>query len=60
MLVRAYAFTDYVCLAFDLVRENARGNPAVLRRLLRALALAASQVHERPPPRSVARSRWNW
>ncbi len=44
VLVRAYSFADYVRLAFDLVRENAHGNPAVLRRLLRALALAASQV----------------
>lgn len=32
-------------LAFDLVRGSAWGNPAVLRRLLRAIALAASQVH---------------
>ena len=33
-------------LAFDLVRQSAGGNPAVLRRLLRALALAASQVRD--------------
>lgn len=46
VLVRVYVFGDYVRLACDLVRESARGNPAVLRRLLRALALAASQVHE--------------
>jgi uncharacterized membrane protein len=45
VLVRTYDFAGYVRLAFDLVRESARGNPAVLRRLLRALALAASQVH---------------
>lgn len=44
VLVRVYSFEDYVRLAFDLVRQNARGNPAVLRRLLRALALVASQV----------------
>lgn len=45
VLVRVYDFGDYVRLACDLVRESAAGNPAVLRRLLRALALAASQVH---------------
>lgn len=44
VLVRTYSFADYAKLAFDLVRENARGNPAVLRRLLRALALAAAQA----------------
>ena len=46
VLVRVYTFAEYVRLACDLVRENARGNPAVLRRLLRALALAASQVRD--------------
>ncbi|WP_250636929.1 DUF2254 family protein [Hymenobacter sp. PAMC 26628] len=46
VLVRVYSFEAYVQLAFDLVRENVRGNPAVLRRLLRALARAASQVHD--------------
>ncbi len=46
VLVRVYSFAEYVRLAFDLVRENARGNPAVLRRLLRALALAARQVRD--------------
>ena len=45
VLVRTYDFTAYVRLAFDLVRENAHGNPAVLRRVLRAIALVASQVH---------------
>nr|GFC51376.1 hypothetical protein [Tanacetum cinerariifolium] len=45
VLVRVYDFTAYVRLAFDLVRENARDNPAVLRRVLRAMALVASQVH---------------
>ncbi|NML63678.1 DUF2254 domain-containing protein [Hymenobacter sp. RP-2-7] len=46
VLVRAYDFVAYVRLAFDLVRQSAGGNPAVLRRLLRALALAASQVRD--------------
>lgn len=45
VLVRVYDFAAYVRLAFDLVRENAHGNPAVLRRVLRAIALVASQVH---------------
>ncbi|MFD1467146.1 DUF2254 domain-containing protein [Hymenobacter caeli] len=54
VLVRAYSFEDYVRLAFDLVRENARGNPAVQRRLLRALALVASQVRD-PARRPVLR-----
>lgn len=46
VLVRVYDFAAYVRLAFDLVRESAAGNPAVLRRLLRAMALAASQVRD--------------
>ncbi|WP_019949655.1 DUF2254 domain-containing protein [Hymenobacter aerophilus] len=46
VLVRVYSFADYVRLAFDLVRQSGAGNPAVLRRLLRALALAASQVRD--------------
>ena len=46
VLVRVCDFGAYVRLAFDLVRESARGNPAVLRRLLRAIALAASQVRD--------------
>jgi len=52
VLVRVYSFEEYVRLAFDLVRENARGNSAVLRRLLRALALVARQVRDptRLPP----------
>lgn len=40
ILVRIADFESYVRLAFDLVRINAKGNHAVLRRLLRALALA--------------------
>ena len=54
VLVRTYSFADYTKLAFDLVRENARGNPAVLRRLLRALALAAGQA-EAPQRRQALR-----
>jgi len=46
VLVRVYNFPAYVRLAFDLVRESAHGNPAVLRRLLRAIALVASQVRD--------------
>lgn len=44
VLVNVHSFDDYVRLAFDLVRGSAQGNPAVLRRLLRALALIAGQV----------------
>jgi uncharacterized membrane protein len=44
VLVSIPTFEDYIRLSFDLVRLNARGNPAVLRRLLRALALAGEQV----------------
>ena len=39
VLVRTPNFDDYVRLAFDLPRINAKGNYAVFRRLLRALAL---------------------
>jgi len=46
VLVRMCGFADYVRLAFDLVRESAGANPAVLRRLLRAIALAANQVRD--------------
>ncbi|OWP64152.1 hypothetical protein CDA63_05340 [Hymenobacter amundsenii] len=46
VLVQVYSFADYVQLAFDLVRVSGANNPAVLRRLLRALALAASQVRD--------------
>jgi len=41
VLAQAMDFAGYMRLAFDLVRINAEGNHAVLRRLLRALALAA-------------------
>jgi uncharacterized membrane protein len=44
VVVNIPTFEDYIRLSFDLVRENAHGNPAVLRRLLRALALAGGQV----------------
>ncbi|WP_210519003.1 DUF2254 domain-containing protein [Hymenobacter terricola] len=44
VLVIVPGFDDYIRLAFDLVRANALTNPAVLRRLLRALALIAGQV----------------
>lgn len=46
LLVRYPSFADYIGLAFNLVRINARGNFAVLRRLLRALSLIAGQVRE--------------
>ena len=46
VLVRVYTFDEYVRLAFDLIRENATTNPAVLRRLLRALALVATRVRQ--------------
>lgn len=48
VLVHMATFEDYVRLCFDLIRVNARGNPAVLRRLLRALALVAGQVRVEP------------
>lgn len=44
VLVRSADFADYIRLAFDLPRINARGNHAVLRRLLRALALVNQAV----------------
>lgn len=44
--MRAYSFDEYIRLAFDLVRESAADNPAVLRRLLRALALVARHVRD--------------
>ncbi|MDQ2771780.1 MAG: DUF2254 domain-containing protein [Bacteroidota bacterium] len=49
VLVRVYTFEQYMQLAFDLVRESATANPAVLRRMLRALALVAT--HVRTPDR---------
>lgn len=42
VLVRATDFDTYVRVAFDLPRINAKGNHAVLRRLLRALAVGAA------------------
>lgn len=44
VLVRSADFEDYVRLAFDLPRINARGNHAVFRRLLRALDLVYDNV----------------
>jgi len=44
VLVKVNSFDDYMRLAFDLVRASSQGNPAVLRRQLRALALIAGQV----------------
>ncbi|GAB3690661.1 DUF2254 domain-containing protein [Spirosoma flavus] len=44
VLVRSATFEDYIRLAFDLPRINAKGNHAVLRRLLRSLALVNEAV----------------
>ena len=44
VLVRSMDFEAYIRLAFDLPRINAKGNHAVLRRLLRALALVNEAV----------------
>jgi len=44
VLLRSSDFEDYIKLAFDLPRINAKGNHAVLRRLLRALALVNDAV----------------
>ncbi|MCC3153562.1 DUF2254 domain-containing protein [Hymenobacter sp. BT770] len=44
VLVNIPTFEDYIRLSFNLVRLNAQNNPAVLRRMLRALALAGEQV----------------
>ena len=51
VLVRSTDFEDYIRLAFDLPRINAKGNHAVFRRLLRALALidAAACSDDRKP-----------
>ncbi|GAB2470813.1 hypothetical protein GCM10011375_38540 [Hymenobacter qilianensis] len=43
LVINVPTFANYMRLSFDLVRANAQGNPAVLRRLLRALALAGEQ-----------------
>jgi len=44
VLVMSADFETYVRLAFNLVRVNAKGNHAVFRRLLRALALVGTNV----------------
>jgi len=44
VMLRSSSFEDYIRLAFDLPRINAKGNHAVLRRLLRALALVNDAV----------------
>ena len=44
VLVLSADFETYVRLAFDLARINAKGNHAVLRRILRALALVGNNV----------------
>ncbi|MGA0560058.1 DUF2254 domain-containing protein [Larkinella sp. VNQ87] len=51
VVVRSADFNSYIQLAFDLPRINAKGNYAVFRRLLRALALVNDAVHttERKP-----------
>lgn len=45
VLTTALVFPGYLRLLFDLVRLNAKGNHAVFRRLLRALALTAEAAH---------------
>ncbi|MGY3091001.1 putative membrane protein [Hymenobacter sp. UYAg731] len=44
VLVKVPDFDDYIRLAFDLIRANALTNPAVLRRMLCALALIGGQT----------------
>lgn len=44
MLTYSATFTNYIQLAFDLPRINAKGNHAVLRRLLRALVLVGNHA----------------
>ncbi|WP_262905701.1 DUF2254 domain-containing protein [Hymenobacter siberiensis] len=44
VLVKVPDFGDYIHLAFDLIRANALNNPAVLRRMLCALALIGGQT----------------
>ena len=44
ILVLSADFETYIRLAFDLVRINAKGNHAVLRRILRALALVGTNA----------------
>jgi uncharacterized membrane protein len=52
VLAHALDFAGYLKLMFDLVRLNAKGNHAVFRRLLRALALTAEAA--RNPERKAA------
>ncbi|GAB3900509.1 DUF2254 domain-containing protein [Spirosoma agri] len=57
VLVRSADFDDYIRLAFDLTRINAKGDHAVFRRLLRTLALvneAACSEDRRPILRQQA------
>lgn len=44
ILVMSANFENYTRLAFDLVRVNAKGNHAVFRRLIRALALVSDCI----------------
>ncbi len=44
ILVISGDFETYIRLAFNLVRINAKGNHAVLRRILRALALVGNNI----------------
>jgi uncharacterized membrane protein len=43
ILIRSAGFDHYLRLTFDLIRINAKGNHAVIRRLMRALSLVGSQ-----------------
>lgn len=45
VLLRSADFATYIQLAFDLPRINSKGNYAVFRRLLRALALVNSAIN---------------
>lgn len=54
VFVQEADFDSYVTLGFDLIRINAKGNHAVFRRLLRALALVSSHVRE-PGRKSILR-----
>ncbi len=42
--MRTGSFEDYIRLSFDLININTQCNHAVFQRMLRALALIASQV----------------
>ena len=44
VIVSAPDFQYYIRLAFDLPRMNAKGNHAVIRRLMQALAMVACEV----------------